>query len=115
MEKRELVQETKDENEDYPNMINAKEYDIKYENKDYKLYFRVDSEHFFFILEDLSEKAYTYNNRFTFKNLIDKLSLSSIEYPSLNDILNFLDKIFNMNKISIKKSINKDVRYILLT
>ena len=33
---------------------NEKEYDIKYQNKDYKLKFRIDSDYFFFILEDLT-------------------------------------------------------------
>ena len=115
MDQLELTPETKDENEDYPNILNEKEYDIKYQNKDYKLKFRIDSDYFFFVLEDLSIKAYTYNNKFHFKDLANKLSLNTFEYPGLNDILTFLDKIFNMNKISIKNSIDNQARYILLT
>ena len=110
MDQLELTPETKDENEDYPNILNEKEYDIKYQNKDYKLKFRIDSDYFHFVLEDLSIKAYTYINKFHFKDLANKLSLNIFEYQGLNDILHFLDKIFNMNKISIKNQINNQAR-----
>ena len=86
MDQNELAPETKDENEDYPNILNEKEYDIKYQNKDYKLKFRIDSDYFYFVLEDLNIKAYTYNNKFHFKDLANKLSLNTFEYQGLNDI-----------------------------
>ena len=99
-------------NEDDFEALNSKEYDIKLQDKDYKLIFEIGKEEINFILEDLNEKDFNYRKKYKQKVIQDKLLLNQEEYPNLKIILNLLDDLFQKNKISIEK--NNEGKYSIL-
>ena len=99
-------------NEDDFEELNSKEYDIKLQDKDYKLIFEIGKEEINFILEDLNEKDFNYRKKYKQKEIQDKLLLNQEEYPNLKIILNLLDDLYQKNKISIEK--NNEGKYSIL-
>ena len=99
-------------NEDDFEALNSKEYNIKLQDKDYKLIFEIGKEEINFILEDLNEKDFNYRKKYKQKEIQDKLLLNQEEYPNLKIILNLLDDLYQKNKISIEK--NNEGKYSIL-
>ena len=99
-------------NEDDFEALNSKEYNIKLQDKDYKLIFEIGKEEINFILEDLNEKDFNYRKKYKQKEIQDKLLLNQEEYPNLKIILSLLDDLYQKNKISIEK--NNEGKYSIL-
>ena len=81
------------------NIIDHREYNI--ENNEYNLRIEIDKEYIYFKLTKLNQTfEYIYKNKIDFQNILQKFDLNASNHSNFQLII--FDKIYKMNKISIK-------------
>ena len=85
------------------NIITYKEYDIRYNNNEYKLRTEMVENHIIFRLSKINEVLnYNYENIYEYLTIIKILKLSQYKYHNLNTIFQLLSKINDINKFQIE-------------
>ena len=99
-----LTIELNDANNEYPTILNHREYTIHFQNQDYNLRVEIDDRNIYFILTDLKEiLSYSYKNKMDKSSIADKLELNQSKYSNLELILKVFDNMHKKNQISIEK------------
>ena len=96
------------------NILNHKEYNIKYENDDYCLRIEIDNKYITFILSKSNEPVnYNYKNKYDLLSIVNTLTLNPSKHSNLNEILDILDKVYLKNKLSILKVDDNTINLII--
>ena len=96
------------------NILNHKEYNIKYENDSYSLRIEIDSKYITFILSKLNEPAnFNYKNKYDLLSIVNTLTLNPSKHSNLNEILDIFDKVYLKNKLSISKVDDNTISLII--
>ena len=96
------------------NIINHKEYNIKYENDIYILRIEVDYKYITFILTKLNEVvSCNYKSKYDLLSIVNKLTLNPAKHTDLNEILEIFDKVYFKNKLSISKVDDNTISLII--
>ena len=96
------------------NIINHKEYNIKYENDIYILRIEVDYKYITFILTKLNEVvSCNYKSKYDLLSIVNKLTLNPSKHTDLNEILEIFDKVYFKNKLSILKVDDNTISLII--
>ena len=96
------------------NIINHKEYNIKYENDIYILRIEVDYKYITFILTKLNEVvSCNYKSKYDLLSIVNKLTLNPSKHTDLNEILEIFDKVYFKNKLSILKIDDNTISLII--
>ena len=96
------------------NIINHKEYNLKYENDIYILRIEVDYKYITFILTKLNEVvSCNYKSKYDLLSIVNKLTLNPSKHTDLNEILEIFDKVYFKNKLSILKIDDNTISLII--
>ena len=96
------------------NILNHKEYNIKYENENYCLRIEIDNKYITFILSKLNEPVnFNYKNKYDLLSIVNTLTLNPSKHSNLNEILDILDKVYLKNKLSILKVDDNTINLII--
>ena len=96
------------------NILNHKEYNIKYENDDYCLRIEIDNKYITFILSKSNEPVnYNYKNKYDLLSIVNSLALNPSKHSNLNEILDIFDKVYVKNKLSIIKVDDNTISLII--
>ena len=96
------------------NIINHKEYNIKYEAENYILRIEIDTKYITFILTKLNEIVNSnYKNKYDLISIVNKLTLNPSKHSDLNEILEIFDKVYLKNKLSINKVDDNTISLII--
>ena len=96
------------------NILNHKEYNIKYENDDYCLRIEIDNKYITFILSKSNEPVnYNYKNKYDLLSIVNSLTLNPSKHSNLNEILDIFDKVYVKNKLSIIKVDDNTISLII--
>ena len=96
------------------NILNHKEYNIKYENDSYSLRIEIDNKYITFILSKLNEPAnFNYKNKYDLLSIVNTLTLNPSKHSNLNEILDIFDKVYLKNKLSISKVDDNTISLII--
>ena len=96
------------------NILNHKEYNIKYENENYCLRIEIDNKYITFILSKLNEPVnFNYKNKYDLLSIVNTLALNPSKHSNLNEILDILDKVYLKNKLSISKVDDNTINLII--
>ena len=102
------------EGEKNENILNHKEYNIKYENDNYSLRIEIDNKYITFILAKLNEPVnFNYKNKYDLLSIVNTLTLNPSKHSNLNEILNIFDKVYLKNKLSISKVDDNTISLII--
>ena len=96
------------------NILNHKEYNIKYENDNYILRIEIDKNYISFTLTKLNEIVEcNYKNKYDLISIVNKLTLNPSKHSDLNEILEIFDKVYLKNKLSISKVDDNTISLII--
>ena len=96
------------------NILNHKEYNIKYDNDNYSLRIEIDNKYITFILSKLNEPVnYNYKNKYDLLSIVNTLTLNPSKHSNLNEILDIFDKVYLKNKLSISKVDDNTISLII--
>ena len=96
------------------NILNHKEYNIKYENDNYSLRIEIDNKYITFILAKLNEPVnFNYKNKYDLLSIVNTLTLNPSKHSNLNEILDIFDKVYLKNKLSISKVDDNTISLII--
>ena len=96
------------------NIINHKEYNIKYENDNYILRIEIDNKFITFILTKLNEAVNcNYKNKYDLLSIVNKLTLNPSKHTDLNEILEIFDQVYFKKKLSIVKVDDNTISLII--
>ena len=96
------------------NILNHKEYNIKYENDNYSLRIEIDNKYITFILSKLNEPVnFNYKNKYDLLSIVNTLTLNPSKHSNLNEILDIFDKVYLKNKLSISKVDDNTINLII--
>ena len=96
------------------NIINHKEYNLKYENDIYILRIEVDYKYITFILTKLNDVvSCNYKSKYDLLSIVNKLTLNPSKHTDLNEILEIFDKVYFKNKLSIIKLDDNTISLII--
>ena len=96
------------------NILNHKEYNIKYENENYCLRIEIDNKYITFILSKLNEPVnFNYKNKYDLLSIVNTLTLNPSKHSNLSEILDILDKVYLKNKLSILKVDDNTINLII--
>ena len=96
------------------NILNHKEYNIKYENDNYCLRIEIDNKYITFILSKSNEPVnYNFKNKYDLLSIVNTLTLNPSKHSNLNEILDILDKVYLKNKLSILKVDDNTISLII--
>ena len=96
------------------NILNHKEYNIKYENENYCLRIEIDNKYITFILSKLNEPVnFNYKNKYDLLSIVNTLTLNPSKHSNLNEILDIFDKVYLKNKLSILKVDDNTINLII--
>ena len=96
------------------NIINHKEYNIKYENDNYILRIEIDNKFITFILTKLNEAVNcNYKNKYDLLSIVNKLTLNPSKHTDLNEILDIFDQVYFKKKLSIVKVDDNTISLII--
>ena len=96
------------------NILNHKEYNIKYENDDYCLRIEIDNKYITFILSKSNEPVnYNFKNKYDLLSIVNTLTLNPSKHSNLNEILDIFDKVYLKNKLSILKVDDNTISLII--
>ena len=96
------------------NILNHKEYNIKYENDNYVLRIEIDNKFITFILTKMNEVVNcNYKNKYDLLSIVNKLTLNPSKHTDLNEILDIFDKVYLKNKLSILKVDDNTISIII--
>ena len=96
------------------NILNHKEYNIKYENDNYCLRIEIDNKYITFILSKSNEPVnYNYKNKYDLLSIVNSLTLNPSKHSNLNEILDIFDKVYVKNKLSIIKVDDNTISLII--
>ena len=96
------------------NILNHKEYNIKYENDNYILRIEIDNKFITFILTKMNEIVNcNYKNKYDLLSIVNKLTLNPSKHTDLNEILDILDKVYLKKKLSILKVDDNTISIII--
>ena len=102
------------EGEKNENILNHKEYNIKYENDNYSLRIEIDNKYITFILAKLNEPVnFNYKNKYDLLSIVNTLTLNPSKHSNLNEILDIFDKVYLKNKLSISKVDDNTISLII--
>ena len=102
------------EGEKNENILNHKEYNIKYENDNYSLRIEIDNKYITFILAKLNEPVnFNYKNKYDLLSIVNTLTLNPSKHSNLNEILDIFDKVYLKNKLSILKVDDNTINLII--
>ena len=102
------------EGEKNENILNHKEYNIKYENDNYSLRIGIDNKYITFILAKLNEPVnFNYKNKYDLLSIVNTLTLNPSKHSNLNEILDIFDKVYLKNKLSISKVDDNTISLII--
>ena len=102
------------EGEKNENILNHKEYNIKYENDNYSLRIEIDNKYITFILAKLNESVnFNYKNKYDLLSIVNTLTLNPSKHSNLNEILDIFDKVYLKNKLSISKVDDNTISLII--
>ena len=110
MEHYDIIQEYKREEGD--TIYNHREYDIKTENKKYRLRLEYTAKNIFFLVSCNDNIEYIYKTTMDLITIVNSLSLNSNKYNNFELILKLFDKIYINKKLFI--NINSDQFCILI-
>ena len=96
------------------NILNHKEYNIKYENDNYILRIEIDNKFITFILTKMNEVVNcNYKNKYDLLSIVNKLTLNPSKHTDLNEILDIFDKVYLKKKLSILKVDDNTISIII--
>ena len=96
------------------NILNNKEYNIKYENDNYCLRIEIDNKYITFILSKSNEPVnYNFKNKYDLLSIVNTLTLNPSKHSNLNEILDIFDKVYLKNKLSISKVDDNTISLII--
>ena len=96
------------------NILNHKEYNIKYENDNYILRIEIDKNYISFTLTKLNEIVEcNYKNKYDLISIVNKLTLNPSKHSDLNEILEIFDKVYLKNKLSISRIDDNTISLII--
>ena len=96
------------------NILNHKEYNIKYENDNYCLRIEIDNKYITFILSKSNEPVnYNFKNKYDLLSIVNTLTLNPSKHSNLNEILDIFDKVYLKNKLSILKVDDNTISLII--
>ena len=96
------------------NILNHKEYNIKYENDNYSLRIEIDNKYITFTLSKLNEPVnFNYKNKYDLLSIVNTLTLNPSKHSNLNEILDIFDKVYLKNKLSISKVDDNTINLII--
>ena len=96
------------------NILNHKEYNIKFENEIYCLRIEIDNKFITFILTKLNEQVnFNYKNKYDLLSIVNTLTLNPSKHSNLNEILDIFDKVYIKNKLSILKVDDNTINLII--
>ena len=96
------------------NIINHKEYNIKYENDNYILRIEIDNKFITFILTKLNEAVNcNYKNKYDLLSIVNTLTLNPSKHTDLNEILEIFDQVYFKKKLSIVKVDDNTISLII--
>ena len=96
------------------NILNHKEYNIKYENDNYILRIEIDKNYISFTLTKLNEIVEcNYKNKYDLISIVNKLTLNPSKHSDLNEILEIFDKVYLKNKLSISRVDDNTISLII--
>ena len=96
------------------NILNHKEYNIKYENDNYCLRIEIDNKYITFILSKSNEPVnYNFKNKYDLLSIVNTLTLNPSKHSNLNEILEIFDKVYLKNKLSILKVDDNTISLII--
>ena len=96
------------------NILNHKEYNIKYENEIYTLRIEIDNKFITFILTKLNEIVNcNYKSKYDLLTIVNKLTLNPSKHSDLNEILEIFDQVYLKNKLSIVKVDENTINLII--
>ena len=102
------------EGEKNANILNHKEYNIKYENENYNLRIEIDNKYITFILGKLNDHVdFNYKNKYDLLSIVNTLTLNPSKHSNLNEILDIFDKVYLKNKLSILKVDDNTISLII--
>ena len=102
------------EGEKNANILNHKEYNIKYENENYNLRIEIDNKYITFILGKLNAHVdFNYKNKYDLLSIVNTLTLNPSKHSNLNEILDIFDKVYLKNKLSILKVDDNTISLII--
>ena len=102
---------TKFNSEEKTQILDSKEFLIKYESQQYHLKIEINQKYIFFSVS-LTDKIIdsSYQNKYDLNSIVRLLNLIPNKYTDLNSVLKFIEKAYSINKIGI---IQDDLNLIL--